>query len=103
HEVREADQVPEPDADEVLGTADPPRRRRAAAARLRARDDELPGELRAGALLARRAVRLRREERILAGVAERQLPADARRHVPASDAVLRRLVRSELGQQRPVR
>ena len=48
-QVRQAVQVPEPDADEVLGAADLSRRGRAAAARLRARDDQLPGELRPGA------------------------------------------------------
>ena len=51
HEVRQAHQVPEPDADEVLGPADLSRRGRAAAARLRPRDDQLSRQLRPGPFL----------------------------------------------------
>ena len=45
--------IQSPIADEVLGPADLSGRHRAAAARLRARDDQLSGDLRAGPLLAR--------------------------------------------------
>ena len=39
----------------------------------------------------------------LSGVERRQLPAHDCRHLPAPDAVLRRFLRRELGQRRPVR
>ena len=110
HAVGEAVQVPEPLADEVLGTAGVPGGHRAAAARLRARDDALPRAVRAGALLAgspdavqpglqaHRAAGLQR----LAGLDEARLPEDGRRHVSAPEPVFRRLVRRQLGQRRPL-
>ena len=51
---------------------------------------------------ARRTASTRQNE-FSTGVAERRLPAHDRRHVPASDAVLRRLLRRELGERRPLR
>ena len=93
HAVGEALQVPEPDAHEVLGTAHLPRRHRPAAARLRQRDDQLPGALRPGPFLARRAARVRsgvQADRAatvqhLRGLDEGRLPAHDRRHVPAPE------------------
>ena len=55
--VRAAVQVPEPDADEVLGPADLSRRDRPAAARLQDLDDQLSGQLHPGAFRAQSAVR----------------------------------------------
>ncbi len=103
HGVGQALQVPEPDAHEVLGPADLPRRDGAAAARLRPRDDQLPRALRAGSLLARRAARVPRGQRPLPEWIERRLPADDRRHVPAPESVLRRFLRGELGERRSLR
>ena len=105
--VRAAVQVPEPVAHEVLGTADLPRRHGAAAARLQDVDDQLSGQLHPGPLRARArrtaSTRARRPRWRGGGgavvprrLAVRQLPARHRRHLPASDAVLRRLVRRQL-------
>ena len=66
-------------------------------------DDGVPGQLHPGPLLARRALRVRRAERVLEGLAERRLPADDCRHLPAPRPVLRRLLRRQLGQRRPLR
>ena len=111
--VRAALQVPEPVAHEVLGTADLPRRDGAAAARLQDVDDQLSGQLHPGPLRTRRAVRVRgapggrggaaRGPVVPRRVAVRQLPAHHRRHVPAPDAVLRRFVRREHRERRPLR
>ena len=104
HDLREAVQVPEPHADEVLGAAHLPGRDGAPAARLRHLHDQLPGELHPGALQPRASpYRFDGEERVLAGVAERRVPAADCRDVPAPDAVLRRLLRGQLGQRRPLR
>ena len=62
-DVGQALQDPEPAAHEVLGPADLPRRDRAAAARLRDVDGQLPDPLPAGPLLARAAARLRGRQR----------------------------------------
>ncbi len=78
--------------------------RRAAAEGLRqASRRPLSGELRAGPLLAARARRLRRGRRVRHVLARRRHAADDLRHAAAPVAVLRRLLRRELGEQRPVR
>ena len=63
----------------------------------------LPGELRAGPLLAARARRVRHGWRLRHVLARRRHAADDLRHAPAPVAVLRRLLRRELGEQRTVR
>ena len=68
------------------------------------RDDLAIRSLHPGSLLAGRAATAFDEKNEFSqGVAARRLSAHDRRHVPASDAVLRRLVRRELGQRRPLR
>ena len=81
----------------------------------------VPGQLRAGALLARCPGGIRRSGRtsrgrdgerkgaraaargIHAGLARRRVSPNDLRHVPAPDALLRRLLRHRLAEQRPLR
>ena len=130
HEVRQARQNPERAADQILGAADAPRRGRAAARGLRfppertiSADGEpraLPAHLRG---LSRNAARSGSQARIQQAFPARGLqpdPAGVRlpilqgldraglsalpdRHDPACKSVLRRFLRRELGQPRPVR
>ena len=101
--IREALQVPEPDAHEVLGTADLPRRHRAAAARLRRQTISYPVNYIQGHFWLGAPEGFDAAETSSARVDEGQLPAHDRRDLPAPDAVLRRLVRGELGERRAVR
>ncbi len=101
---RQAHQDREQDPLEVVGTSHLPRRDDPAAERLRpASRRPLPGELRAGSLLAARSRRLRRGRRLRHILARRLDAADDLRHAPTPVAVLRRLLRRELGEQRTVR
>ncbi len=104
HRVRPAHQDPERHPHALVGASDLHRRDGARAEGLRrAPGREVPGRLFAGTLLARRARRLRSRPGIHRLVAGRRHAAHALRDASAPVAVLRRLVRRELREQRTVR
>ncbi len=95
--------IAESPAHQVLGPPDLSRRDRAAAARLRVVDREVPGPVSPGPFRPRRAAWLSRRQRHLSSLDARRLPADAGGHAAASESVLRRQLRCELGERRSVR
>ena len=104
HAAGQADQDPERDSLEVVGTSHPSRRDGPAAEGLRrASRTPLSDELRTGALLVARPRRLRQRGALRHVLARRGDAADDLRHAPASVALLRRFLWRELGEQRAVR
>ena len=105
HRARQAHQDSEPDSHEVVGPSDLSRRHGAPAERLRrASGRPLPGQLRAKDTSRSRAPGgFGRGGPLREALARGRHAALHLRHAPASVAVLRRFVRRELREQRPVR